>query len=146
MPTLITFLSRQSSELGQGAVAAKECSPQVWPLRTEEHYLEARNIVDKSAIKGEEELNDAECDQLEVFSVLMEKYEEEHYPIGQLNLSPVEFLKILVQESGMSPSDLGRLLGDRSLGHKILAGKRNLSKTHIKTLSEHFKVDASAFL
>ncbi|MDR3554157.1 MAG: hypothetical protein P4L55_05345 [Syntrophobacteraceae bacterium] len=146
MPTLISFLSRKSSESGQGAVTAKECPPQVWPLRTEEHYLEARNIVDKLAIKGEEELTDAECDQLEVFSVLMEKYEEEHYSIGQLNLSPIEFLKILMRESGMSPSDLGRLLGDRSLGHKILAEERNLSKTHIKILSEHFKVDAGAFL
>ena len=66
--------------------------------------------------------------------------------IIKLSLSPIEFLKILMRESGMSPSDLGRLLRDRSLGHKILEEKRNLSKTHIRTLSEHFKVDASAFL
>ncbi len=146
MPTIMTFLPRESSEFGQGSVAAKEYAPQVWPLKTEDRYLEARNIVDRLAVKGEDELTEAECDQLEVFSVLMEKYEEEHHSIDRLNLSPIEFLKILMRESGTSPSDLGRLLGDRSLGHKILAEERNLSKTHIKILSEHFKVDASAFL
>ncbi len=146
MPTIMTFLSRESSEFGGGGGAGTESTPQVWPLRTEERYLEARNIVDRLAVKGEDELTEAERDQLEIFSVLMEKYEEEHHSIDRLNLSPIEFLKILMKESGMSPSDLGRLLGDRSLGHKILGGERNLSKAHIKTLSEHFKVDASAFL
>jgi HTH-type transcriptional regulator / antitoxin HigA len=118
----------------------------VWPIRTKEHYLQAREIVDKLAVKGEEELTAAERDQLEIFCVLMEKYEDEHYPLDQPTLSPIELLKLLVQESGMSSSDLGRLLGDRSLGYKILNGERNLSKAHIRILSEHFRVNANAFL
>lgn len=118
----------------------------VWPIRTREDYLKARDTVDKLAVKGEEELTEAESDQLEIFSVLMEKYEDEHYPIDRPALSPIEFLALLIRESGMSPSDLGRLLGDRSLGHRILTGERKLSKAHIKILSEHFKVNAGAFL
>lgn len=118
----------------------------VWPLRTKEQYLHARDIVDKLAVKGEEELTDVECDQLEIFSILIEKYEEEHYAIDSPTLSAIEFLKLLVQESGMSLSDLGRLLGDRSLGYKILNGDRKLSKTHIKLLCEHFRVSANSFL
>jgi antitoxin component HigA of HigAB toxin-antitoxin module len=46
----------------------------------------------------------------------------------------------------MNESDLGRLLGERSLGHKILKGDRQLSKAHIRRLSDYFKVDAGAFL
>ena len=41
----------------------------------------------------------------------------------------------------MTASDLGRLLGNRTLGAAILAGRRNLSKAHIKKLAEHFKVE-----
>lgn len=122
------------------------CVSHVWPIRTREDYLQARNIVDKLAVKGEEELTDAECDQLEIFSILMEKYEEEHNPIDRAALSPIEFLALLIRESGMNASDLGRLLGDRSLGYKILTGERKLSKAHIKILSEYFRVNAGAFL
>jgi antitoxin component HigA of HigAB toxin-antitoxin module len=40
----------------------------------------------------------------------------------------------------MNASDIGRLLGDRSLGPKILNGDRALSKSHIKILAQHFNV------
>ena len=46
----------------------------------------------------------------------------------------------------MSESDLGRLLGDRSLGHRILAGERELSKAHIRTLAAHFRLNPAALL
>lgn len=122
------------------------CVLQVWPIRTRDDYLKARAIVDALAVKGEEDLTEAEADQLEIFSILMERYEDEHCPVEWPDLTPLEFLALLVRESGLSPSDLGRLLGDRSLGHKILTGDRKLSKAHIKVLSEHFKVNAGAFL
>jgi hypothetical protein len=43
----------------------------------------------------------------------------------------------------MTDSDLGRLLGDRVLGSKILRGERTLSKDHIRKLRERFKVNAA---
>ncbi len=43
-------------------------------------------------------------------------------------------------------SDLGRLLGNRSLGSLLLTGRRELSKAHVRLLAEHFKVDAGYFL
>jgi antitoxin component HigA of HigAB toxin-antitoxin module len=119
---------------------------QEWPLRTKADYRAARSTVERLAVKGEEALTEVERDQLEIFTVLMEKYEEEYHHMDRSPLTAMEFLTILVRESEMTASDLGRLLGDRSLGYKVLAGERKLSKAHIKTLSEHFKVDAGAFL
>jgi HTH-type transcriptional regulator / antitoxin HigA len=118
----------------------------VWPIRTEDDYLRARDVVDSLAIKGEAELTHAERDQLEIFSMLMEAYEEVHHPIKPSEVSPVDFLRRLARESGMTESDLGRLLGDRSLGHRILNGQRQLSKNHIRIVCNHFRVDADAFL
>jgi antitoxin component HigA of HigAB toxin-antitoxin module len=51
-----------------------------------------------------------------------------------------------MEEHGMNESDLGRLVGDRSLGHRILTGQRGLSKAHIRTLAEHFSLDPAALL
>jgi hypothetical protein len=31
----------------------------------------------------------------------MEKYEDEHYPVDQRSLSPIEFPALLIQESGI---------------------------------------------
>jgi len=118
----------------------------VWPLRSEDDYLRAVEVVDKLAIKGEDNLTGAERDQLDVFSALIEVYENMHHPMDLAKLPPIEFLKKLLELSGMSESDLGRLLGERSLGHKILKGERQLSKTHIMKLCDYFKVDAGAFL
>ena len=46
----------------------------------------------------------------------------------------------------MTASDLGRLLGNRTLGAAILSGQREMSKNHVKNLADHFKVDPALFL
>jgi HTH-type transcriptional regulator/antitoxin HigA len=118
----------------------------VWPLRTEEDYRKAVAIVDILAVKGEENLTEVESDQLEIFTTLIEAYENTHHPMEVRELTPIEFLKKLMGESGMGPSDLGRLLGDRSLGYRILSGERKLSKKHVKILSDYFRLDPGVFL
>ena len=55
-------------------------------------------------------------------------------------------LKYLMDQSGMRPTDLGRVLGNRGLASLILHGHRQLSKTHIRKLTEHFKVSPAVFL
>ena len=69
-----------------------------------------------------------------------QKYRDEngHDPVGNL--------KFLMEQHNMSSSDLGRLLGNRSLGSLILNGHRALSKEHIRKLSEHFHVSPAVFL
>lgn len=54
--------------------------------------------------------------------------------------------KFLLEANGMTASDLGRLLGDRSLGARLLKGERSLSEKHIKVLSERFRVSPGLFI
>ena len=61
-------------------------------------------------------------------------------------MTPIELLRSLMEEHGMNESGLGRLPGDRSLGHRVLSGERELSKAHIRTLADHFALDPSALL
>ncbi len=59
---------------------------------------------------------------------------------------PLTTLKYLMDQNGMRATDLGRLLGNRGLASLILHGRRQLSKAHIRKLSEHFKVSPALFL
>ena len=83
---------------------------------------------------------------LDTLAVLVEAYEDEHYPIDTSHITPLDALKYLVEQSGMNASRLGDLLGNRSLGSKLLRGERELSKMHIRALCRHFRVKAELFL
>ena len=85
-------------------------------------------------------------DYLEAISTFVEVYEAERFPIDDSRITPLDALKALLAEHEMTASDLGRLLGNRTLGPAILAGKRGLSKTHIRKLAERFRVEPGLFL
>jgi len=91
-------------------------------------------------------LNADQEDYLEAISTFVEAYETARFPMDDSRIAPLDVLKALLAEHGMSASDLGRLLGNRTLGTAVLAGRRALSKAHIKKLAEHFKVGAGLFL
>lgn len=84
-------------------------------------------------------------DYLKVLSEMILQYDREHdLPLRRGSVA--QRLKYLVNEAGLSASDLGRLLGNRGLGSLLLTGKRGLSKAHIRKLADHFKVRADYFL
>jgi HTH-type transcriptional regulator / antitoxin HigA len=83
---------------------------------------------------------------LETLVQLIEAYDAEHNAIDTSDLKPTDLLKSLMADHAMSASDLGRLLGNRELGSKILRGERELSKANIKKLAGHFKLSPAAFM
>ncbi len=77
---------------------------------------------------------------------LVEDYESRKWPIDTTKVTVQEILQSFMDDHGMTASDLGRLLGDRSLGHKILTGKRKLTTSQVKTLAGRFCVGADLFI
>jgi HTH-type transcriptional regulator/antitoxin HigA len=114
------------------------------PISDEVGFGNAQEIADALAVLDRRTADQDEY--LESLSLLMEHYENTHSPIGRGDLTPVEVLKYLMDSHGMSESDLGRLLGERSLGNAVLSGRRALSKAHIRTLADHFRVSADLLL
>ena len=92
------------------------------------------------------DLNADQEDYLEAISMFVEAYEAHRFPMEESFESPLRALRALLAEHGMNGSDLGRLLGNRTLGAAILNGRRSLSKTHIRVLAEHFRVAPRLFL
>lgn len=83
---------------------------------------------------------------LDTLTILVERYEDETEGVEPQGVDAVTVLRFLMEDRGMNASDLGRLLGDRSLGPKILNGDRSLSKAHIKLLAKQFGVSPSVLL
>ncbi len=78
-------------------------------------------------------------------TILVEAYDREYHDVDTEQHDPLTMLKYLMQESGMTQGDLGRLLGNRALASLILNGHRHLSKSHIRKLADHFKVSPALF-
>jgi len=83
---------------------------------------------------------------LDTLVQLIEAYDAEHNFIDTSGVKPVDLLRSLLAEHEMTASDLGRLVGNRELGSKILRGERELSKTNIRKLAEFFKLSPAAFM
>lgn len=92
------------------------------------------------------DLNDEQAEYMDMIARLVEDYERVHHPITTPDLKPHERLKLLVDESGISITELGRILGDQSSASRVLNGKRELSKAMIRRLCEHFKMSADYFI
>jgi HTH-type transcriptional regulator / antitoxin HigA len=79
----------------------------------------------------------------ELLTVLVETYEEEHYPIRAA--SPVEVLTELMEANNLKQKDLAPMPGSESVVSEILRGKRELNKGHIERLSKRFGVSPAVF-
>lgn len=83
-------------------------------------------------------------DEIELLTLLIEKYDEEHNSFDDAN--SIELLKALMKENKMKNIDLAKLLDvSEGLVSEMLNYKKGLSKTTIRILSERFKLRQEAF-
>jgi len=100
--------------------------------------------IDRSVSRIEAEVNSAESDELEVLSILVKQYEQEHYPIPKPN--PLEAIKFRLEQMGLSEVQLSEILGHRSRKSEILSGKRKLNLSMIRKLSERLHIPAEVLI
>ncbi|WP_181309075.1 type II toxin-antitoxin system HigA family antitoxin [Rufibacter sp. XAAS-G3-1] len=73
-----------------------------------------------------------EADELEVLVMLVNKFEEEHYPIEEPD--PIDYIKIRMEELGLRQEDLVPYMGNKGNVSKVLNRKRALSLEMIRNL------------
>ena len=73
-----------------------------------------------------------EEEELELLSLLVEKYEDEHFPIDLPD--PVEVILYVMDQKGLTRRDLEHYLGSVSRVSEVLNRKRPLSKEMIRNL------------
>ena len=78
------------------------------PIKTEKDYQDALALVEPLFDK-ELELGSPESDLLEVMTLLIEKYENEHYNIALP--TPIEAIKFRMEQEGLTVKDLTKAIG-----------------------------------
>ena len=117
------------------------------PLRPIHNALELDHATEMIDILAGHNLNTDQADYLDVLSTLVEAYENTHAPLDNPAICGLDALRALLDDHGMSATDLAHLLGvHRSMGSKLLKGERALTAQHLKMLSDRFKVSADLFL
>lgn len=116
------------------------------PIRNDRMAARAWEMIERLAPADENKLTPGQADYLYVLSNLVYEYDRRHHPVEPAGLDGIDYLQHLMEQTGMNASDLGRLLGNRTLGATILRRERQLSKTHVMKLAEHFKVEPGLFL
>jgi len=105
------------------------------PIRSEEDYDKALKRLEKIF---DSQPGSKEGDELEILSLLIEDYENKHYPIGPPN--PIEAIKFRMDQLGMNQKDLGKVLGHKSRASEILNKKRRLTLEMIRKLNRELKI------
>jgi len=104
-------------------------------IKTEDDYQKALNrlesIFDASA-------DSPEGDEAEILTILIEKYEDENYPIGPPD--PIEAIKFRMDQLDLKKSDLAEIIGYKSRVSEILSRKRKLTLQMIRKLHEKLKI------
>ena len=100
------------------------------PIRNEKDYQKALEQLELifDAKKGTEK-----GDELEILSILIDRYENEKFPIGMPD--PIEAIKFRMEQLGMKQKDLAEVVGFKSRVSEILNRKRKLTLDMIRKLN-----------
>ena len=105
------------------------------PIKSEKDYQEALKRLD---VIFDAKFGSREGDELEILGILIEKYENDHYPVSLPD--PIEAIKFKMEEMGYNQNDLAKVVGWKSRASEILSKKRKLTLEMIRQLNEHFKI------
>ncbi|QUN32648.1 transcriptional regulator (plasmid) [Cupriavidus sp. KK10] len=111
------------------------------PIRTEQDYSTAMERIRQ--LWGAP-VGSPEGDELEVLSILVERYEEEHYPIPPSD--PVEAIKFRLDQQGLTTRDLEPFIGSSGRVSEVLNRKRKLSLSMVKRLHDGLRIPYESLL
>lgn len=111
------------------------------PIRTEADY-------DESLMRLEG-LMDAEAgtpdgDELEILAALIERYEDERFPIAAP--TPLAAIRFRMEQENLSARDLEPYIGSRARVSEVLTGTRPLSIDMIRALNHHLGIPAEVLI
>jgi HTH-type transcriptional regulator/antitoxin HigA len=113
-------------------------------LRNEAEYDAAVAEVDELLERDPPE-GSREADRLRFLSVLISAYDDEHYPMGETS-TPQTVVAFMLEQHGMTRSDLAPILGGRSRVSEFFSGKRRLSVPQMQKIRDVLHVPADLLM
>jgi HTH-type transcriptional regulator/antitoxin HigA len=136
MSTAVALDAKKYARLLKGTLPA--------PIKTHAEYERMLAQVELLMRKGDAALSREQQALLELLAILIEQYEERHYPIA--TAGPHDVLRHLMDANGLTQKDLWPLFGSKGIASEVINGKRAISKTQAKKLAAFFHVSPALFL
>ena len=122
----------------------RKAAPSFGPIRSERDLARMNSLMESLL----EQIGDNEehplGDLLDVISTLIAQYEDASQP--EIKAEPREVLKLLMEQSGLTQSDLRNEVGTQGVVSEILAGHREINARQARALAERFRVSPAIFL
>ncbi len=110
-------------------------------IKNEKDY---QNALERLEVIFDASIDTREGDEAEILSLLIENYENEHYPIDPPD--PIEAIKIRMEELNMRQKDLVGIIGGKSRVSEILNRKKRLTVDMIRELERSLQISASVLV
>ena len=114
---------------------------EIKPIKTEKDY---ENSLERLELIFDASPNSIEGDEAEILSMLIDNYENKHYPIGPPD--PIEAIKIRMEEMNLKQKDLVGVIGGKSRVSEILNKKKKLTVEMIRELEKILHISASVLV
>lgn len=112
-------------------------------IHNEADYEAALQRID-ALMDGDPDPASPEGQELELFSVLVERYEQQKYPMDLP--SPVEAIQFRMEQQGLKNKGLIPYIGSASKVSEVLSGQRSLSLTMIRNLVKGLGIPAEVLI
>ena len=110
-------------------------------IKTEEDYKQALKMLEEIFHSPADTI---EGDEAEVLSILIEKFEDENYPVEAPD--PIEAIKFRMEQLEMDNNDLAKIIGYKSRVSEIFNRKRKLTLKMIRDLHNKMNIPYEALL
>ena len=111
------------------------------PIKTETDYQKA---LARLELIFDAKAGSKNGDELEILGILIDNYENEHFPIGLPD--PVEAIKFRMEQLDYNQSDLANIFGVKSRASEILNKKRKLSLEMIRQLHSKLNIPTDVLI
>jgi HTH-type transcriptional regulator / antitoxin HigA len=110
-------------------------------IKTEVDY---QNALNRLEIIFDARLGTVEGDELDVLSILIDRYEKEHFPIEAPD--PIEAIKFRMEQLGMTTNDLSQVMGNKPTLTDVLHRKQKLTLEMIRQLHDTLHIPTNVLV
>lgn len=114
---------------------------EIKPIRTEPDYKKA---LERLEIIFDAKRGSKEGDELEILSILIDKYESENFPIEMPD--PIAAINFRMEQLGLKQKDLVEMIGFKSRVSEIMNKKRKLTLEMIRKLNTSLKIPTEVLI
>ncbi|HEV2530285.1 transcriptional regulator [Phenylobacterium sp.] len=111
------------------------------PIRNDEDHAAALREIER--LWGAEP-GTPESDALEVLATLVDRYEDERFPLPDAD--PVAVIEAYMENNDLSRKDLAAVLGSASRATEVMSHRRALSIEHIRRIHRAWNIPADLLI